>query len=84
MDAFNVIYRCLQKSFCNDWLNSKLKGSLTKLGVFKVSRGHPPKVVKLPIIATGAENMEYLIYRDCVMNGIFSGKLASRDLGITG
>ena len=33
----------------------------TKLCVFKVHRGHPSNVAKLPIIAPGAENMEYLI-----------------------
>ena len=63
MDAFNVIYSCLDKTFCNNWLNSKLKFKvpLRNSVYFKVSRGHPSKVAKLPIMASGAENMEYLI-----------------------
>ena len=40
---------------------TEIQGSLMKLCVFKVSRGHPSKVAKLPMIASGAENMEYLI-----------------------
>ena len=31
-----------------------------KLGPFKASRGQPSKVVKLPIMSSGAEDMEYL------------------------
>ena len=33
---------------------------VTKLRAFKASRGHPSKVVKLPIMSPGAEDMEYL------------------------
>ena len=40
---------------------TEVQGSLTKLCIFKVSRGHTLKVVKLTIIASGAENMDYLI-----------------------
>ena len=63
IDAYNVIYRCLQKSFCNNWLNFKLKSKvpLQKLSVFKVPRGHSSKMAKLPIMASGAENMKYSI-----------------------
>ena len=39
---------------------TEVQGSLTKLCAFKASRGHPSKVVKLPIMSSGAENMEYL------------------------
>ena len=39
---------------------TEIQGSLTKLCAFTVSRGHPSKVVKLPIMSPGAENMEYL------------------------
>ena len=69
---------------------TKIQGSLTKLCVFKVSRGHPSKVAKLPIIASGAENMEYLInihdgiielHPFCEINVLI--RLTS-DLGITG
>ena len=42
-------------------LQTEIHGSNTKLFVFKVSRGQPPKVAKLPIIVSGAENMEYFI-----------------------
>ena len=57
-----MLYRCLQKSFCNkNWLN---QGSCTKQCVFKVSRSHPSKVAKtIPIIVSGMQNMEYLISR---------------------
>ena len=40
---------------------TEIQGNLTKLCLFNVSRGHPSKVAKLPIIASGAENMVYLI-----------------------
>ena len=40
---------------------AEIQGSLRKQCVFKVSRGHPSKVAKLPIIASGADNMEYLV-----------------------
>ena len=39
---------------------TEIQGSLSKLCAFKASRGHPSKVVKLPIMSTGAEDMEYL------------------------
>ena len=65
--TFYVIYRCLQKSFCNNLMHSKLKskvieiqGTLMKLWAFKVSRGHLTKVVKSPIMSPGAEDMENL------------------------
>ena len=34
---------------------TEIPGSLMKLCVFKASRGHPSKVVKLPIMPPGAE-----------------------------
>ena len=43
-----------------DAFQTEMQGSLTKLLAFKGSRGHPSKVVKLPIMSPGAENMEYL------------------------
>ena len=42
-------------------VQTEIQGSFTKLCVFKVSRVHPSKVAKLPIMASGAESMEYLI-----------------------
>ena len=45
-----------------DAFQTEIQGSLTKLCAFKESRGHPSKVVKLPIMSSGAENMEYLNY----------------------
>ena len=41
-----------------DAFQTEIQGSLTKLCAFKVTRGHPSKVVKLPIMSPGAENME--------------------------
>ena len=41
-----------------DTFQIEIQGSLTKLCAFKASRGHPSKVVKLPIMSPGAENME--------------------------
>ena len=38
----------------------EIQGTLTKLWSFKASRGQPSKVVKLPIMSPGAEDMEYL------------------------
>ena len=43
-----------------DAFQTEIQGSLTKLCAFKASRGHYSKVVKLPIMSPGAENMEYL------------------------
>ena len=43
-----------------DAFQTEIMGSLTKRRAFKASRGHPSKVVKLPIMSPGAENMEYL------------------------
>ena len=40
---------------------TEIQGYPTKLCLFKVSRGHPSKVAKLPIIVSGAEYMDYLI-----------------------
>ena len=42
-----------------DAFQTEIRGSLTKLCAFNASRGHPLKVVKLPIMSSGAENMEY-------------------------
>ena len=43
-----------------DTFQTEIQGSFTKLCAFKASRGHPSKVVKLPTMLSGAENMEYL------------------------
>ena len=43
-----------------DAFQTEIQGSHTKLCAFKASRGHSSKVVKLPIMSPGAENMEYL------------------------
>ena len=43
-----------------DAFQTEIQGSLMKLCAFKASRGHPSKVVKLPILSPGAENMEHL------------------------
>ena len=43
-----------------DAFQTEIQGSLTKLCAFKAYRGQPSKVVKLPIMSPGAENMEYL------------------------
>ena len=42
-----------------DAFKTEIQGSLTNLCAFKASRGHSSKEVKLPIMSTGAENMEY-------------------------
>ena len=41
-----------------DAFQTEVQCSLAKLRAFKESRGHPSKVVKLPIMSPGAENME--------------------------
>ena len=43
-----------------DAFQAEIQDSLTKPCAFKAPRGHPSKVVKLPIMSTGAENNEYL------------------------
>ena len=43
-----------------DAFQTEIQDSLTKLCAFKASKGHPSKVVKLPIMPPGAEDMEYL------------------------
>ena len=61
MAALNNIYCCLKNSFCNNWMHSKLKSKVPLRNyAFKPSRGNPSKVVKLPIMSPGAENMKYL------------------------
>ena len=54
-----------------DAFQIEFQGSITKLCAFKVSRGHPSKVLKLPIMSPRAENMEYLnneLHLCCVIN----------------
>ena len=41
-----------------DAFQTEIQGSLTKLCAFKLSRGHPSKVVILPIMSPEAENNE--------------------------
>ena len=43
-----------------DAFQTIIQDSLTKPCAFKASRGHPSKMVKLPINVTGAKNTEYL------------------------
>ena len=43
-----------------DAFQTEIQGSLTKQCAFKASRGHLSKVLKLPIMSLGAENMEYM------------------------
>ena len=43
-----------------DAFQTEIQGSLKKVCAFKASRGHSSKVVKLPIMSPGPENMEYL------------------------
>ena len=43
-----------------DTFQTEIQCSFTKVRAFKASRGHPSKVVKIPIMSSGAENMEYL------------------------
>ena len=45
-----------------DAFQTEIQDPLTKPCAFKASRGHPSKVVKLPIMSPGAENIEYLKY----------------------
>ena len=51
---------------------TEIQGSLTQGCAFKASRGHTLKVVKLPIMSPGAENVEYLNNPSCTINGIFA------------
>ena len=43
-----------------DAFKIEIQGTFTKVCAFKASRGHPSKVVKLPIMSHGAEDMENL------------------------
>ena len=43
-----------------DAFQTEIQNSLTKPCAFKASRGHPSKMVKLPIMSPGAKNLEYL------------------------
>ena len=43
-----------------DGFQTEIQGSPTKLCAFIASRGHPSKVVKLPMMSPGAENMGVL------------------------
>ena len=43
-----------------DAFQTEIQGSLMKLCAIKASRGHASKVVKLPIMSPGSENMECL------------------------
>ena len=42
-----------------DAFKIEIQGTLSKLWLFKASRGQPSKVVKIPIMSPGAEDMEY-------------------------
>ena len=55
------IYILFKEIILQQWdaLQTEIQGSLTRLYAFKASGGHPSKVVKLPIMSSGAENMEY-------------------------
>ena len=60
-----------------DAFKIEIQCTLTKLRALKASRGHPSKVVKLPIMSPEAEDMEYLnnwclrheLPLVCVING---------------
>ena len=52
-----VVYRNHLQQFVE--FQTEIQGSLRKLCVFKVSRGHPTKVAKLPIIASGSEKLTW-------------------------
>ena len=43
-----------------DAFQTEIRRFLTKLCAFNASRSHPLKLVKLPIMSPGAENMEHL------------------------
>ena len=43
-----------------DAFQTEIQNSLPKPCAFKASRGHPSKMVKLPVMSPGAKNMEYL------------------------
>ena len=43
-----------------DAFQTVIQDSLTKLCAFKASRGHPSKMVKLPIMSPELKNTEYL------------------------
>ena len=43
-----------------DGFQIEIQDTLTKLCVFKASRGHPSKMVNLPVMSSGDKNMEYL------------------------
>ena len=72
-----------------DAFQTEIQGSLAKLGAFNATRCHPSKVVKLPIMSPGAENMEYLnnprLHNELQLCYVIDVKpWFSRDLGITG
>ena len=72
-----------------DVFQTEIQGSLTKLYAFKESRGHPSKVVKLPIMSPGAEHMEYLnnprLHKKLHLCCVINVKIwFSRDFGISG
>ena len=43
-----------------DAFQNEIQNSLTKPCAIIASRGHPSKMVKIPIMSPGAKNMEYL------------------------
>ena len=73
----------------SDAFQTEIQGSLTKPCAFKESRGHPSKVVKLPVMSPRAKNMEYLnnpsLHNDLHLCCVINLEIwFSRDLGITG
>ena len=58
MVTLNDIYGLKMRQF--DAFQTEVQRYLTKLCAFNASRSHPSKVVKLPIMSPGAENMEHL------------------------
>ena len=72
-----------------DEFKTEIKDSLTQLCAFKVSRGHPSKVVKLSIMSPVSENMEYLnnpsLHKELHLCCVINVKIwFSWDLGFTG
>ena len=59
-DCIKCHYRCLKKSFCNNWMHSKLKSKIPLQNCVHLKRLGVTNNQELPIMLPGTENMEYL------------------------
>ena len=63
--------------------NTEIQVLLKKLPVFKAARVHPSKVVQLPILSNGVDNIKFLNQKGvCLMNCFLLSIIKDYELGL--